>query len=49
MIYFNNNLSKFKLSTEKSPSRNTGFTSYKGVLNGRMVTIDGFNQIRAIN
>ena len=49
MIYLNNNFSKFKLSTEKSPSRNTGFTSYRGALNGRMVTIDGFNQIKAIN
>jgi hypothetical protein len=49
MINFNNNLSKFKLSTEEGPSRNTGFTSYKGALNGSVVTIDGFNQIRALN
>lgn len=48
MIGFNINLSKFKLSAEQVLSRNTGFTSYRGSLNGKSVIIDGFDELRLI-
>ena len=45
MVNLNNTLSKFKLLTEKTLSRNTSFTTYRGVLNGKIISIDGFDQI----
>lgn len=43
------NLSKSKIRLDlEGPYRTDGFQSYKGFLNGKMILIDGFNEIRFI-
>lgn len=45
MERINQSISKVRLATE-GPIRLNGFQSFKGLLNGEMVTIDGFNRIQ---
>lgn len=45
MERINQNISKVRLATE-GPIRANGFHTYDGLLNGKMVTIDGFNRIQ---
>ena len=46
MERINQSISKARLATE-GPIRLNGFQSFKGLLNGEMVTIDGFNRIQS--
>jgi len=47
MNRLNLNKSKFRLATE-GPLRKEGFATFKGVLNGSMVVINGFDEIRTV-
>ena len=47
MNEMNLNKSKIRLDLE-GPYRNDGFQSYKGLLNGKMIVINGFNEITSI-
>jgi predicted glycosyltransferase involved in capsule biosynthesis len=46
MIKLNNKISNFKIAM--GAARDNGFATYMGALNGKLVVIDGFDQIREI-